>query len=320
MDRWTGRARGAVAAGEAAAPLLSGAEVESLLARLQAMGAGSGPARPMHTHRPGEADSPFVGAGLDFEELRPYAPGDDLRDVDWRAYARSGRAFVKRYREERQAILHIVLDRGASMRFGTRCRLKVAQGAMAAAIFALAGMLRGASVGLSTLGPDETHRRARPGRRAVMTVLEDIIAPCPPLTGARTQPHASFAHGLGELESLVPAGSRVVLLSDFRALREDDLGVLARLAGRCTVEALAIADESESVLPALGAAEFAAPAARGHYTVQTDDAALRESFVARAHEREQRLHSRLASLGIGVERFSTCDDLFSELAARALYG
>lgn len=320
LVRWLG---GAAAAGapDAGGPLLSGGEIEALLGRLQAMGVGAGTPRPMHTARPGEADSPFVGAGLDFEELRPYAPGDDLRDVDWRAYARSGRAFVKRYREERQPTVHLVLDRGASMRFGTHCRLKVTQAAVAAAVFALAATLRGAAVGLSTLGPDGLHRRAQPGRRALMEVLEGIAAPCPPLSEeVGGDPHAAFAAQLGELESLVPRGARVLLVSDFRLLRADDLGVLARLAERCTVEALQVLDVSERTLPRLGEAEFAAPGRGERYRVDTDDTGLREAFAVRARRREAGLHERLAGLGLAVRSCSTCEDVFDELAASALYG
>lgn len=320
LAQWLGGAAEA-GASEVGRPLLGGGEIEALLQRLQAMGVGPGTPRPMHTARPGEADSPFVGAGLDFEELRPYAPGDDLRDVDWRAYARSGRAFVKRYREERQSTVYLVLDRGASMRFGTRCRLKVTQAAIAAAVFALAGTLRGAAVGLSTLGPDGVHRRARPGRRALMQVLEGIAAPCPPLSSeAGGDPHAVFAAQLGELEARVPSGARVLLLSDFRLLREDDLGVLARLAERCAVQALQVLDVSERALPRLGDAEFAAPGRGVRHRVDTDDTGLREAFAARARRRDERLHERLAGLGLAVRSCSTCDDLFDELAASALYG
>ncbi|HKK05501.1 MAG TPA: DUF58 domain-containing protein [Gammaproteobacteria bacterium] len=301
-------------------PLVSSAEIEALLRRLQGLGREPGAPWLVHTRQVGEADSAFVGSGLDFEELRPYAAGDDLRDVDWRALARSGRAFVKRYREERQAVLHVVLDRRANMRFGTHCRLKVAQGARAGAVFALAAMLRGAAVGLTSLGPDGRHVRAQSGRGAIMGVLRDLAAPCPPLVARSDASHDLFARQLAEVESLVPAGGRVLLLSDFRGLREDDLGVLARLAARCPVTALHIEDESERHLPALGWADFAAPGGREVRTVDAGSAALRDEFAAAAHQRRQTLRERLEPLGIAFHSCTTCDDVFVQLGASALHG
>jgi len=268
----------------------------------------------------GEADSAFVGSGLDFEELRPYAAGDDLRNVDWRALARSGRAFVKRYREERQAVLHVVLDRRPSMRFGTHCRLKVAQGARAGVVFALAATLRGAAVGLTTLGPEGSHIRAQSGRGAIMSVLRDLVAPCPPLGEPPDGSHALFAHQLAEIESLVPAGARVVLLSDFRGLREDDFGVLARLAARCPVTALHVEDESERHLPDVGWADFAVPGGGEARTIDAGSAALRDEFAEGARRRRQTLRQRLEPLGIVFQSCTTCDDILVQLGASALHG
>lgn len=313
--RWPARA----AQGEYP-PLVSNTDIEGLLQRLQALGREPGAPWPVHTRRVGEADSAFVGTGLDFEELRPYAAGDDLRNVDWRALARSGRAFVKRFREERQAVLHVVLDRRPNMRFGTHCRLKVAQGARAGVVFALAAMLRGAAVGLTTLGTDGHHVRAQSGRRAIMGVLRDLVAPCPPLGEPSDGSHVLFAHQLAEVESLVPAGGRVLLLSDFRGLREDDLGILARLAARCPITALHVEDESERHLPDVGRADFAAPGGGEVYRVDAGNVPLRDEFAAAARQRRQALRERLEPLGIAFLSCTTCDDIFVQLGASALHG
>lgn len=301
-------------------PLLDGAEIAEILRQLEALRRETGSRWPVRMRHPGEADSPFVGRGLDFEELRPYAHGDDLRDVDWRAYARSGRAFVRRYREERQAALHIVLDRSASMRFGTRCRLKVVQAARGGVLFALAAMLRGMSVGTTTLGPGGRHLRERAGRAALMCAIEELVAPCPPVVESAPGAHGTFVQQLAEVESLAPAGARLVLLSDFRSLREDDLGVLARLADRHPVVALHVEDESERGLPDLGAVDFTAPGRRKRYSVETGESALRESFAARSTSRREILRGRLEGLGVVFHSCSSCDDVFAWLGPSALYG
>lgn len=301
-------------------PLLSPREIAALLHRLDALGHEAGERRAIHTRPPGEADSPQLGRGLDFEELRPYGHGDDLRDVDWRAFARSGRVFVKRYREEREAALHVVLDRGPSMRFGTRCRLKVAQAACTGVLYALAAMRRGAVVGVSTLGPDGRHLPGRPGRAALLRAIDELVSPCPPSLAATPSAHGEFARPLGDIESLVPAGARVLLLSDFHALREDDLASLARLARRHAVLAVAFEDDTERQLPDMGSVAFAAPGGGQAYAVDTGSAALRADFASRAQGRREAVRQHLERLGIVVEHCSTCDDVFERFAGDALYG
>lgn len=301
-------------------PLLGSGEIAALLHRLDALGHEAGARRPVHARPPGEAESPHLGRGLDFEELRPYGHGDDLRDVDWRAFARSGRVFVRRYREERQAALHVVFDRGPSMRFGTHCRLKVAQAARTGVLYALAAMRRGAVVGVTTLGPDGRHLRGRPGRGALLHAVEELVRPCPPLPAPIPSERGELSRQLGDVEALAPAGARILLLSDFRALREDDLSALARLARRHAVLAVGLEDDTERRLPDLGPVAFAAPAAGQVYAVDTGNAALREDFARRAQGRREAVRRRLERLGIAVAYCSTCEDVFERFAGDALYG
>jgi uncharacterized protein (DUF58 family) len=113
--------------------------------------------REVHDHHAGDWASRWLGRGLDFEESRLYSAGDDIRDMDWRTTARTGRAHLKIYREERQPLVHLVVDRGATMRFGTRRRLKVAQAARVAAVLAFATADRngviGATCGMPRMKP-----------------------------------------------------------------------------------------------------------------------------------------------------------------------
>ncbi|MDP3123406.1 MAG: DUF58 domain-containing protein, partial [Thiobacillus sp.] len=102
------------------APLIAAADMAGLAAQASLL--ATQPMREVHDHHAGDWASRWLGRGLDFEESRLYSAGDDIRDMDWRTTARTGRPHLKIYREERQPAVHLVVDRGATMRFGTRHR------------------------------------------------------------------------------------------------------------------------------------------------------------------------------------------------------
>ena len=128
-------------------PLLSDAELAQLIQRVQAMNLVHDQSRDVHYRHAGDDRSVYLGRGLDFEEVRPYQRGDEVRDMDLRTTARTGKPYLKIYREEHQPALHIVVDRGASMRFGTRTQLKAALAARLAAIFAFSAMHSNTCIG-----------------------------------------------------------------------------------------------------------------------------------------------------------------------------
>ena len=92
--------------------------------------------RVVNTLMAGQYRSVFRGAGIEFEEVREYAPGDEVKNIDWKVSARMGRPFIKRYREEREQILMLLIDMSASATFGTRATLKQETAAELAAILA----------------------------------------------------------------------------------------------------------------------------------------------------------------------------------------
>ena len=116
--------------------------------------------------------SRFRGRGVDFVESRNYLPGDDIRNMDWRVTARTGKPHTKIFQEERERPVLVVLDASPSLYFGTRTRLKsVAAGQLAAAV-AWASVRRGDRIGAFLLAPG-AHRELRPtgGRRGAMRVF-----------------------------------------------------------------------------------------------------------------------------------------------------
>ena len=271
------------------APLLSDGE----LAEIAALASEAPAGRRMSEHlQRGEQASRFRGAGIDFEDLRPYQPGDDPRRIDWRVTARLRKTFVRIYGETRQAAVWVIIDRGASMRFGTHTRLKVTQAARLAALI-LSGANRSHDALAITLLDGERHigQPPRAGRAPLYSALEALRAPCPPAPD--TAP-STWTNILSELEISLPQGSRLWVFSDFLGLSSSDERLLERLAARADVRLGVVEDAAETDLPTLGSIRLMAGSAA--LAVDTNAAALRSAYAeyrAAHHTRLQALALRL---------------------------
>jgi uncharacterized protein (DUF58 family) len=275
------------------------------------------PLREVHDHHAGDWASRWLGRGLDFEESRLYSPGDDIRDMDWRTTARTGRAHLKIYREERQPLLHLVVDRGATMRFGTRRRLKVAQAARVAAVLAFATVGHGGVMGATLWDdPDETLP-ARHGRLAALGLIGQAAAPCPPLADPAPTDALQHADRLAALEASLPRGARLVLISDFAWLGDAHEPLLARLAERFDVAAIQIFDPAERALPEMGAACFHDMASGQRVWLDTARASLR-SDVRNAFA--QHLATQAARLARARVRHMQVDSEVDDLVAVLVHG
>jgi uncharacterized protein (DUF58 family) len=121
--------------------------------------------------------SPFKGRGVEFDESRPYQPGDDLRTIDWRVTARTGKPYTKVFREERNRPVMIWLDLRRSMSFATRGAYKAVVGAELGALIAWSAIANGDQLGGLVFSDAEHHElRPRLGRRAALRLLQLICA------------------------------------------------------------------------------------------------------------------------------------------------
>jgi len=292
------------------APLLSDFDLAEIAAIANEAPAG----RRMSEHlQRGEQASRFRGAGIDFEDLRPYQPGDDPRRIDWRVTARLRKTFVRIYGETRQAAVWVMVDRGSSMRFGTHTRLKAAQAARLAALI-LCGANRSHDALAITLLDGEQHisHPPRAGRAPLYSGLEALRAPCPPVPD--TEP-SSWTKVLSELEISLPPGSRLWILSDFLGLNSEDERLLDRLSARADVRLGLIEDTAETDLPQIGRIQLMAGGVA--LTVDTHAAALRNTYAeyhAAHHARLQALASRLR----GHLLVARSDETLPQLASRLL--
>ena len=295
------------------APLIAASDIATLAA--QASMLAHLPVREVHDHHAGDWASRWLGRGLDFEESRPYSLGDDTRDMDWRTTARTGRPHLKIYREERQPAVHLVVDRGATMRFGTRKRLKVTQAARVAAILAFAATGQNGVVGATLWGREDNTLPARHGRLAALDLIEQAGAPCPPLSDPVPTDTLRQSDRLAILEESLPRGARLVLISDFAWLSVEHESALAQLVARFDVWAIQIVDAAERALPAMGLVRFHDMAHHQDVWLDTTQANVRNACQTAFSRRLDAQAASLARAGILHQCIgSEADDLVALLA------
>lgn len=249
------RARGSAMTDPRAAPLLTPDEIADLIAQASVLAASRRGRHDVHQRHPGDARSVHLGRGLDFEESRPYQPGDDIRDMDWRTTARIGKPYLKVYREEHHPMLHVVLDRGPTMRFGTRVQLKATQAARVAILLAVASRTDCACIGGTLVEAQAAPLPCLAGDAGVLALARAAAAPCPPLADAGDE-GAPWHALLPRLIEAIPRGSRVVFVTDLLWLGEAHAAALSLLASRQDVAVIEIVDPAEIDLPDVGLAPF----------------------------------------------------------------
>ena len=204
--------------------------------------------RPTVSALAGAYRSRFRGRGVDFVESRNYLPGDDIRNMDWRVTARTGKPHTKIFQEERERPVLVVVDANPSLYFGTRTRLKsVAAGQLAAAV-AWAAVRRGDRIGAFLFAP-EGHRELRPagGRRGAMRVIQGLVDWLDPETAqAGYEPLSS---SLERVRHAVRPGSLILIISDFFNLDEECHRHLSRLRQHNDVIGCQVMDPAEESLP-----------------------------------------------------------------------
>jgi uncharacterized protein (DUF58 family) len=198
--------------------------------------------------------SPFKGRGVEFDESRPYQPGDDLRTIDWRVTARTGKPYTKVFREERNRPVIVWLDLRRAMFFATRGAYKSVVAAEAAALIAWSAIGNGDQLGGLVFSEDEHHElRPRLGRRAALRVLQ-LIASSPVWQpgGASGQGAGDPDHALLRLTRVARPGSMMFLISDFRGLGPDTERHVKQLASHGDLFLLHVYDPVEAELPPPG--------------------------------------------------------------------
>ncbi|HET9003003.1 MAG TPA: DUF58 domain-containing protein [Gemmatimonadaceae bacterium] len=238
----------------------------------------------------GEYHSVFKGQGMEFAEVREYQAGDEVRSIDWNVTARMRRPFVKRYVEERELTVMLVVDLSGSERFGTQGRFKSELASELGAVLGMSAIRNNDRVG-AMLFTDRIEHVLPPkkGRRHALRLIRDLLAFEP--VGAKTDVSGAMQY----LARMLRQHTIIFIISDF--LDAEIERPLKRLAQRHDVVAITVEDPSERVLPDIGLVRFVDPESGQTVDVDTSDGDVRKRFAAATAEEtaaRQKLLRRLA--------------------------
>ena len=232
----------------------------------------------------GEYRSVFKGQGMEFSEVREYQPGDEVRSIDWNVTARMRRPFVKRYIEERELTVMLVVDLSGSERFGTVNRFKSELASELAAVLAMSAVRNNDRVGVLLFTDRIEHViPPRKGRRHVLRIIRDLLAFEPVGRGT------DMVTAIDYVARMLNQKAIVFIVSDFL---EDDIDhPLKLLAQRHDVVAVTVEDPSERDLPDIGIARLIDPETGETFEVDTSHPDVRNSYSTQvSKERENRKH------------------------------
>lgn len=250
------------------------------------------------------------GRGMEFSEARPYLPGDDVRSIDWRLTARTGRPHTKLFQEERDRACYLLLDLAPEMYFGSRGQLKARLATLLAARCAWQAQLQGDKVGGLILLGDGERRQAPAGQRQALLHWLGQLLSAYRAGLARPAGCSSLAEGLIKLEPMLRPGSRIVVLSDFYRLSGRALLWLRRLHHRHELSCMQIMDSLELKLE--GSGRLAADNGQQQGYLDAEDARYCRHYARVAGHRQQRLEQALRAACTGFQRFDAALSLESQ--------
>ena len=286
-----------------AQPLLSEDEIRSIFLRCTQCDS-SLPLMDVAGRQAGDARSIHRGYGLDYEESRPYQPGDETRFMNWRLSARTGDLQMKVFREERKPSAFILIDRRNSMRFGTQSQLKLTQVLRTATTISAHALQANQAVSIVRLDQQLHWSDAESSESGILNQLYESAVAAPPMDQMDNSPDLLKALDL-LLEKRV-AGSRIYLLSDFIDLCDLHRNRLVQLASDCKLFSLLFYDPVEYRMPKAGRLRFAGT--NGPITLDTADPQLQGRYHAMAKEHFEHRKALFKKLGIPCQMISTREE------------
>ena len=243
----------------------------------------------------------FRGRGIDFEEVRAYQPGDDIRTIDWRVTARSGKAYTKLFQEERERPTLVAIDQRQPMFFGSQTCFKSALACYLGALITWSGLHNGDRVGGLVFG-NSHHREIRPRRSrqsalALMHLMLEFNQLLNRGSGMDASPAQGLEESLIELRRVTRPGTSVYIISDFAGYDKSDvLKHLHQLSRHCEITALFVYDPLEQQLPPPG--QYTVTDGQQRTMIHTSDASVRQHYQEHFEHYQHNLKQQLGKLGI----------------------
>ena len=249
----------------------------------------------------GEYHSVFKGQGIEFVEVREYNPGDDVRTIDWNVSARTGGVFVKKYVEERELSVLLMVDLSGSERFGTRGRFKSEMVPEVAASLAMSAVRNNDRVALLVFTDEiELFVPPRKGRRHALRIVRDLLSYDPKGTG--TDLTAAIEYAARVLRSR----SIAFLVSDFQQPLTRGLErALTALAARHDVVPVALTDPAELEIPDVGLIQVRDPETGALVVFNAGNNERREAFQRAVEEERNAIRRAFRRLGLDAIELRT---------------
>jgi uncharacterized protein (DUF58 family) len=256
----------------------------------------------------GTYHSVFHGRGMEFSEVREYYPGDDIRAIDWNVTARAGKPHIKKYVEERELTVILVIDASASLRFGSAKQDKSEQAAEIAAIIAFSAIRNNDKVGL-VMFTDQVEKFIPPrkGRRQVLRLIREVLYFEP----SRRQTRIGTA--LEYVSRVQKRRAVIFVISDFA-----DIGFetpMRTAAKRHDLIAVRVADPREADVPSVGLVELADAETGRTRLMDLSHPATRVGFTYTTRSREEQLKRLFQHAGASVINISTAESPIDPLSA-----
>ena len=271
----------------------------------------------------GDYHSTFKGQGVEFDEVRPYTPGDDVRTIDWNVTAKTGLPYIKRFSEERELTILFLVDVSGSQGYGSVRRSKMELAAEVTALLALTAIRNQDKIGL-ILFSDQIVKYIPPrkGRDSVMRLVREVLAAEDSATGG-----TDIAAALKFLNGVQKRRAVVFLVSDFlesRAVSKRGEAesfplqfekLLRATARHHDMVCVPVGDPAERELPDVGLVELEDPETGELVLVDTSSAAVRRRFAATASEENEALKRFFLKTGIDTLTIATDRPYIDEVRA-----
>ncbi|MAJ47805.1 MAG: DUF58 domain-containing protein [Planctomycetes bacterium TMED75] len=256
----------------------------------------------------GRYNSAFKGRGMEFEEVRPYMVGDDVRTIDWNVSARTGEPFIKKFREERELTVIIAVDVSGSLGFGSRRQLKRELVAELAATLAYAAIRNNDKVGLMLFTDQvECYVPPRKGVRHVLRIIRELLAFEPKGSGT------DLSGALEELNRAIKRRAVVFAISDYQQEVEQWSGSMKRSALRHDLIPVVVSDEREQLMPNVGMVELEDAESGRRTILDTSRKRVRNRFAEYAREQSASRDRIFRKMRLDPIEVQTGDSFVDEL-------
>jgi uncharacterized protein (DUF58 family) len=256
--------------------------------------------------------SKLRGRGVDFDQVRAYQAGDDVRSIDWRVTARTQEPHTKLFHEERERPIYILVEQSARLFFGSGLMFKSVLAAQAAGLIGWAALGHNDRIGGLVFGDLEHHEiKPRRSKQSLLQLLNRLVRANQALSGSAGGNRDSLALALRRAREVLRPGSLVVLICDERTLGDNSEQQLQLLARHIDLLLLPLSDPLDHALPAAGLLRFAEQGAQ--LELDTHDAELRQAYRSLGQARQARWQRLAQKLGVPLLALNTQTEMIEQL-------